>query len=125
LRLDTSLGVIQPSATATARLTSAAERADNDAVIEETTTSAGPRIDRRVERVQLETDRHVIVGNVTLPPEGYQSRFSDFMNRGDVAFVPLVDVEVKPLHGGEPMRQDFLAVGKAHVRFAFTIEELS
>lgn len=94
-------------------------------MIEETTTSAGPRIDRRVERVQLETDRHVIVGNVTLPPEGYQSRFSDFMNRGDVAFVPLVDVEVRRLDGGEPMRQDFLAVGKAHVRFAFTIEELS
>lgn len=102
----------------------AMEPADRDAMIDDAMTEEGPRIDRRVERVQLETDRHVIVGNVTLPPEGYQSRFSDFLNRLDVAFVPLVDVEVSPLGGGETMKQDFLAVGKAHIRFAFAIEEL-
>ena len=49
--------------------------------------------ERRVERVQFETDRHRIVGDVTLPPEGYQSRFSDSLNRADVDFIPLVDVE--------------------------------
>ena len=84
----------------------------------------GPRVEHRVERVQIETDRHRIVGNVTLPPEGYQSRFSDFLNRSDVAFLPLVDVEISPLQGGETMRQDFAAIGKAHIRCAFAIEEV-
>jgi len=30
---------------------------------------------RRTERAAFETDRLLIVGDVTLPPEGYQSRF--------------------------------------------------
>ena len=37
-----------------------------------------------VERAVFETDRYVVVGDVTLPPEGYQSRFSDSLNRGDL-----------------------------------------
>jgi hypothetical protein len=84
----------------------------------------GEHIERRVERVQFETDRHIIVGNVTLPPEGYQSRFSDSLNRPDIAFIPLVDVEIVPLEGGETIRRDFLVVHKQHVRIAFPIEEV-
>jgi hypothetical protein len=83
----------------------------------------GEQIERRVERVRLETDRHVIVGNVTLPPEGYQSRFSDSLNRPEVAFVPVVDAEIRPLEGGESRHLDFIVVGKEHVRIAFPIEE--
>lgn len=83
-----------------------------------------PHIERRVERVQFETDRHLIVGNVTLPPEGYQSRFSDSLNRPDIPFIPVVDVEVTPLEGGEVVKRDFMVVGKAHVRSAFPIEEI-
>ena len=79
---------------------------------------------RRIERVQFETDRHRIVGNLTLPPEGYQSRFSDSLNRDDVAFIPIVDVEIWPIDGGEVVRRDFIVVGKKHVRIAFPIEEL-
>jgi hypothetical protein len=81
-------------------------------------------IERRVERVQFETDRHIIIGNVTLPPEGYQSRFSDSLNRPDIAFIPLVDVELMPLEGGEPTRHDFVVIHKRHVRIAFPIEEV-
>ncbi len=81
-------------------------------------------IERRVERVRFETDRHVIVGDVTLPPEGYQSRFSDSMNRPDVAFIPVVDVEITPIDGGEPVRRNFVVIGKEHVRIAFPIEEV-
>ena len=55
---------------------------------------------RRRERVVFETDRHMVVGDVTLPPEGYQSRFSDAVNRADVAFIPLLDVEISPLGVG-------------------------
>jgi hypothetical protein len=86
---------------------------------------AGIHIERRVERVQFETDRHLIVGNVTLPPEGYQSRFSDSLNRPDVTFIPVVDVEISPIEGGEVTRRDFIVVGKEHVRVAFPIEEIA
>jgi hypothetical protein len=85
---------------------------------------AGDHIERRVERVQFETDRQRIIGNVTLPPEGYQSRFSDSLNRGDVSFIPIVDVEIWPLEGGEVVRRDFMVVGKRHVHLAFPIGEV-
>ena len=85
----------------------------------------GDHIERRVERVQFETDRHIIIGNVSLPPEGYQSRFSDSLNRPDVAFIPVVDVEIRPLEGGEAIRRDFIVLGKKHIVVAFPIEEVT
>jgi hypothetical protein len=86
---------------------------------------AADQIERRVERVQFETERHVIVGNVTLPPEGYQSRFSDSLNRPDISFIPVVDVEIWPIDGaGEVVRRPFIVVGKEHIRIAFPIEEV-
>ena len=53
-------------------------------------------MESRVERVVFETDRHRIVGDLTLPKEGYRSRLSDFLNRGDLDFIPLVNVELSP-----------------------------
>jgi hypothetical protein len=61
---------------------------------------------------------------VTLPPEGYQSRFSDSLNRADVAFIPVVDVEITPIDGGGSVRHEFIVVNKEHVRVAFPIEEV-
>ena len=85
---------------------------------------AADQIKRRVERVQFETDRHVVIGNVTLPPEGYQSRFSDALNRRDFSFIALVDVEIWPIEGGEAVRRDLVIVNKEHVRLAVPIEEV-
>ena len=85
---------------------------------------ARENIEKRVERVQFETDRHLIVGDVTLPREGYQSRFSDALNRTDIAFIPVVDAEVRPLEGGEVEKRDLVIVGKQHVRISFPIEEV-
>lgn len=80
---------------------------------------------RRRERVAFETDRHLVVGNLTLPPEGYQSRFSDAVNRADVAFIPLLDVEISPLGGGgETIRREFIVLSKEHVRLAYPLEEV-
>jgi hypothetical protein len=76
---------------------------------------------RRRERVVFETDRHLVVGDVTLPPEGYQSRFSDAVNRPEVSFIPLLDVEITPLDGGSPTRRDFVVLGKEHVRLAYPL----
>lgn len=70
----------------------------------------------------FETDRHLVVGDVTLPPEGYQSRFSDAINRGDVSFIPLTDVEITSLEDGEVTRREFIVLGKAHVKIAFPID---
>ncbi len=78
--------------------------------------------ERRVERVQFETDRQRIVGDVTLPPEGYQSRFSDSLNRVDVTFIPLVNAEVSSLMGGDVEKRAFMVVSKSHVRIAFPLE---
>jgi Family of unknown function (DUF6812) len=83
-----------------------------------------PGSPRRKERVVFETDRHLVIGDVTLPPEGYQSRLSDAVNRADVAFIPLLDVEISPLGGGEKKRRDFVVLSKTHVRVAYPVEEL-
>lgn len=77
---------------------------------------------RRQERVEIETDRHLIVGEVTLPPEGYQSRFSDALNRSDVAFLPVTNAVISPLGGGEAERRSFIAIGKRHIRLAYPLE---
>jgi hypothetical protein len=78
--------------------------------------------DRRVERVLFETDRQRIVGDVTLPPEGYQSRFSDSLNRPDVTFIPVVNAEVSSLMGGDVERRPFVVVCKTHVRIAYPLD---
>ena len=78
--------------------------------------------DRRVERVLFETDRQRIVGDVTLPPEGYQSRFSDSLNRPDVTFIPVVNAEISSLMGGDVERRPFVVVCKSHVRIAYPLD---
>ena len=81
-------------------------------------------MDSRTERVVLETDRHRIVGDLTLPKEGHRSRLSDFLNRGDLDFIPLVNVELTPLgaNGAAAERRPFLAVARAHVELAHPLE---
>ncbi len=78
---------------------------------------------RRRERIVFETDRHMVVGDITLPHEGYQSRFSDAVNRSDVAFIPLLDVEISPLGGGVTERRAFVVLAKEHVRVAYPLDE--
>jgi hypothetical protein len=87
-----------------------------------TVTGDASQSERRVERVRFETDRHWIVGDMTLPAQGHQSRLSDSFNRGDIAFIPLVDVEITPLGGGEVERREFVILSKAHVRVAFPVD---
>ena len=71
----------------------------------------------------FETDRHRVVGDVTLPQAGYQRRFSDLLNRTEFEFIPLTNVEVS-FHG-EPttITRPFLALNKRHVRVCYEVEE--
>ena len=73
----------------------------------------------RVERGVFETDRHLVEGDMTLPPAGYQSRFSDSLNRGDLEFVPLTGVTITPLEGGTATELPFLVLSKRHIRIAY------
>jgi hypothetical protein len=83
----------------------------------------GESIERRRERAMFETERHVVVGDVTLPPEGFQSRFSDAINRGDLSFIPLTNVEITSIESSEVTRREFIVLGKAHIRIAFPIDD--
>jgi hypothetical protein len=76
-------------------------------------------VERRVERAVFETDRHLIVGDVTLPPAGYQSRFSDSLNRGDLQFVSLTNVEITSLIDGKVSERPFVVISKNHVRLSY------
>ena len=77
-------------------------------------------MDTRVERVVLETGRHRIVGDLTLPREGYRSRLTDYLNRGDLGFIPLANAAISARRrAGAAERRDFIAVARAHVQLAY------
>ncbi len=77
--------------------------------------------EQRRERAVFETDGHLIAGNVTLPREGYASRFSDALNRGEVGFLPLTEVEITAIATGEVTKREFIVLGKSHIRFAYPV----
>ena len=76
-------------------------------------------MENRIERVVVETKRYRIIGDLTLPKEGYRSRLSDYLNRSDLAFVPLVDVELTRFDGGAVHERRFVAVARDHIELAY------
>jgi hypothetical protein len=78
---------------------------------------------RRVERAVFETDRQLIEGDLTLPPAGYQSRFSDSLNRGEFEFVPLTNARVTSLADGKETEIPFLVLSKRQIRVAYPAEQ--
>ncbi len=77
----------------------------------------------RRERVVLETERYRIVGDVTLPAEGFHSRLSDLLNREGVQFIPLVNATVSGRDGERPEHRPFIAVARDHVQVAYEADE--
>ena len=75
----------------------------------------------RLERVVLETDRHRIVGDVSVPTEGHRTRLSDLLNReGEgVSFIPLVNARISGLNGEAPEERPFVAVAREHIHLAY------
>jgi len=82
-------------------------------------------VERRIERAAFETDKHVVVGDITLPPAGYQSRFSDALNRSDLEFVPLTNVEITSLSDGIVSERPFIVLSKSHIRLAYPLSASS
>jgi hypothetical protein len=73
-------------------------------------------VEQQLTRIVAETDRYRIVGSLRLPPEGYRSRLSDFLNAAERSFLPLTDVELDPLDGDGPVRRlPFAAVAVRHL----------
>jgi hypothetical protein len=81
--------------------------------------NGGDSIERRIERAVFETDRQLIVGDVTLPPAGYQSRFSDSLNRDDLEFISLTNAEITSSIDGQVSQRPFVVLAKRHVRVAY------
>jgi hypothetical protein len=74
----------------------------------------------RRERVVLETERHRIVGDVTLPAEGYRSRLSDLLNRESLNFVPLANAIITGINGSKDVTtMRFIAVARDHIQIAY------
>jgi hypothetical protein len=79
-------------------------------------------MDTRIQRVVLETPRFRIVGDVTLPTEGFRTRLSDVLNKADTGFIPLVNVELSPVGGGDMESLPFAAVARNQIQIAFELE---
>ena len=76
-------------------------------------------IDHRTERVYLETERHRIVGDISLARDGYRSRVSDFLNATERDFVTLTDATVELIgHEGAGTIHPVLTVSRHHVVLA-------
>ena len=81
-------------------------------------------MDTRIERIVLETGRHRITGDLTMPREGYRSRLSDYLNRGEMAFIPLANaVTTKIDHPGDHAEHEFLAVARSQVHLAYFTDD--
>ncbi len=77
-------------------------------------------------KIVAETSRHRITGSLRLPPEGYRSRLSDYLNAPERAFLSLTDVEIAPLEGGGSVQKlSFLALSVAHIVFVANAEDTS
>jgi hypothetical protein len=75
--------------------------------------------DVRRERVVVETEKYKIVGDVTLPAEGFHSRLSDLLNREGVRFIPLINATITGRNGAAPQERRFIAVARDHIQLAY------
>ena len=81
-------------------------------------------MDQRLTKIAAETQRYRITGLLRLPPEGYRSRLSDYLNAPERSFLSLTDVDLVPLDGDGPAQHlPFLALSVAHVVFVTHAED--
>jgi hypothetical protein len=80
-------------------------------------------MDHRRERIRLETERHRIVGYITLARDGYRSRVSDVLNAPERDFLTLTEVTVEPLEGGPVELFAYLTLARRHIVFAVAADE--
>jgi hypothetical protein len=82
------------------------------------------RVEQRSERIIVETDRHRITGDLSLPADGYRSRLTDYLNASEREFLALTDVEVTSLQGSPRVeRRAFIALSLRHVVLAMPAQD--
>jgi hypothetical protein len=84
-----------------------------------------PRVPRRrqLEQIILETSRYRIEGQIMLPPEGYRSRLSDYLNDPNREFLIVLDARVTRLDDpNAPTAIPVLMVQRARVDLIFPLE---
>jgi hypothetical protein len=81
-------------------------------------------VDQRVKRIMAETGRYRVIGHVRLPPDGYRSRLSDYLNAPERTFLPLTDVELTRIDDSAPAEHHaFLALSLRHILFAVPLDD--
>lgn len=80
-------------------------------------------MDQRRERVRVQTERHRIMGYMTLARDGYRSRVSDVLNAPERDFLTLTEATVEPADGGPAEFHPFLTVARRHIVFAVDAPE--
>lgn len=74
------------------------------------------------ERIVVETARHRVTGVLRLPKDGYRSRLTDYLNSAERNFLPLTDVEITPLDGGDAERRAFVALSLSQIVLAMPVD---
>src|SRR5947209_20016641 len=82
-----------------------------------------PGVEKRRERVRIETERHRIEGVLTLARDGYRSRVSDVLNASERDFITLTEVTVAPLEGGPLELHAYMSLARRHIVFAVAAPE--
>jgi hypothetical protein len=81
------------------------------------------QVERRVEQVIVETERLRIEGSIMLPPEGYRSRLSDYLNEPQREFLIILRATVTPLDGaGDPNQVPVIMVARSRVDLVIPAE---
>jgi hypothetical protein len=80
-------------------------------------------VPRQLERIVLETHRYRIEGEIMLPPQGYRSRLSDYLNDTDREFLIVLDARITRLDDPDtPTAIPVLMVHRARVDLIFPLE---
>jgi len=83
-------------------------------------------VERKRERVILETSRYRIAGDVTLPHEGYKSRLSDHLNEPQREFVIVLEAIMTPFDDPENrFRSQVVMIHRSKIDVIFPESELS
>jgi hypothetical protein len=74
----------------------------------------------RTERVELQTERYRIVGDLLIRDARWRQRLSDFLNSSERDFISLTNVRLQPLRDSDrPVAShDFLTVARQHIVLA-------
>jgi len=81
-------------------------------------------MDRRQAKVTIETDRYRVIGEITLPAEGYRSRLSDHVNRREAEFFTVQNAKLTALDGsGHEWEAPVVMLARRHVRVIVPSDE--